>query len=57
MQRFNRVFVALAAKGVEVVKADLNEPATLAPVMEDAYGVFGVTDCTSHSPLSTLIAK
>jgi len=35
---------ALAAKGAEVVKADLSEPATLAPVMEGAYGVFGVTD-------------
>lgn len=35
---------ALAAKGAEVVKADLSEPATLAAVMEGAYGVFGVTD-------------
>ncbi|KAG8779971.1 NmrA-like domain-containing protein 1 [Serendipita sp. 398] len=37
---------ALAAKGVEVVKADLSDPSTLAPAMEGAYGVFGVTDCT-----------
>lgn len=35
---------ALAAKGVEVVKADLNEPATLAKAVEGAYGVLGVTD-------------
>ncbi|KAG9020905.1 NmrA-like domain-containing protein 1, partial [Serendipita sp. 407] len=35
---------ALAAKGVEVVKADLSDPSTLAPAMEGAYGVFGVTD-------------
>jgi len=35
---------ALAAKGVEVVKADLSDPSTLDKVMEGAYGVFGVTD-------------
>lgn len=35
---------ALAQKGVEVVKADLNQPATIEKAMEGAYGVFGVTD-------------
>ncbi|KIM28638.1 hypothetical protein M408DRAFT_69369 [Serendipita vermifera MAFF 305830] len=35
---------ALAAKGAEVVKADLDEPETLTAVMKGAYGVFGVTD-------------
>ncbi|KAG8805136.1 NmrA-like domain-containing protein 1 [Serendipita sp. 399] len=35
---------ALAARGVEVVKADLNDPASLLPIMNGAYGVLGVTD-------------
>ncbi|KAG8764859.1 hypothetical protein FRC15_007367 [Serendipita sp. 397] len=35
---------ALAARGVEVVKVDLSEPASLGPVMKGAYGVLGVTD-------------
>jgi len=35
---------ALAAKGAEVVKADLNDPASLEKAMEGAYGVFGLTD-------------
>ncbi|PVF95815.1 NAD(P)-binding protein [Serendipita vermifera] len=35
---------AIAAKGVEVVKADLDEPATLEAAIKGAYGVFGVTD-------------
>ncbi|KAG8814769.1 NmrA-like domain-containing protein 1 [Serendipita sp. 401] len=35
---------ALAARGVEVVKADLSEPASLGPIMKGAYGVLGVTD-------------
>jgi uncharacterized protein YbjT (DUF2867 family) len=35
---------ALAARGVEVVQADLNDPVTLAKVMDGAHGVFGVTD-------------
>jgi len=35
---------ALAQRGVEVVKANLSDLATIAKTMEGAYGVFGVTD-------------
>jgi len=35
---------ALEQKGVEVVKADLGEPSTIAKALQGAYGVFGVTD-------------
>lgn len=34
----------LAARGVEVVKADVNDPASLGPAVEDADAVFAVTD-------------
>ena len=35
---------ALAAKGVEVVAADLDDQATLAEAFAGAHGVFGVTN-------------
>jgi len=35
---------ALAARGVEVVKADLNDTQSLTKAMEGAYGVLGMTD-------------
>ncbi|CAG7852465.1 SubName: Full=Uncharacterized protein {ECO:0000313/EMBL:CCA74952.1} [Serendipita indica DSM 11827] len=35
---------ALAAKGVQVVKGDLSEPASIEAALSGAYGVFGVTD-------------
>ncbi len=35
---------ALAARGVEVVKADVDDPASLGPVVEGANAVFSVTD-------------
>ncbi|KZV81691.1 NAD(P)-binding protein [Exidia glandulosa HHB12029] len=36
---------ALKAKGAEVVVADLNHPETLFAVVNNAYSVYGVTDC------------
>jgi uncharacterized protein YbjT (DUF2867 family) len=33
---------ALAAQGIEVVQGNLNDPASLAPVFQGAYGVFSV---------------
>jgi uncharacterized protein YbjT (DUF2867 family) len=33
---------ALAAQGIEVAQGDMNDPASLAPVFEGAYGVFSV---------------
>lgn len=35
---------ALAARGVEVVRGDLNEPATLIPALRGAHGAFVVTN-------------
>ncbi|CCA76576.1 related to nitrogen metabolic regulation protein nmr [Serendipita indica DSM 11827] len=35
---------ALAAKGVQVVKGDLSDPASIEAALSGAYGVFGVTD-------------
>ena len=39
---------ALAALGVEVRRADLDDPASLAPVLAGAQGVFAVTDFWAH---------
>jgi hypothetical protein len=39
---------ALAAKGVEVVKAELDDLASLKAATQGSYGVFGVTDFWSH---------
>lgn len=35
---------ALASQGVEMVRADLNDPSSLAAAIRASYGVFGVTD-------------
>lgn len=48
-------FKALASKGVEVVKADLDDPASLAEALKDAHGVYAVTQCKSDLGLSTYI--
>jgi uncharacterized protein YbjT (DUF2867 family) len=39
---------ALAAQGVEVVAADLDDPATLGPAFAGAYGAFCVTNFWEH---------
>jgi uncharacterized protein YbjT (DUF2867 family) len=39
---------ALAAEGVEVVAADLDDPATLGPAFAGAYGAFCVTNFWEH---------
>ena len=36
---------ALAAKGAEIVEADLGKPETLAAAVKGAYGVSSLTDC------------
>ena len=36
---------ALAAKGAEIVEADLSKPETLAAAVKGAYGVSSLTDC------------
>jgi uncharacterized protein YbjT (DUF2867 family) len=38
----------LAAAGVEVLRGDLADPATLGPALADCYGVFGVTNFWEH---------
>lgn len=35
---------ALAAKGVELAKADLNDPASIATAIKGSHGVFAVTN-------------
>lgn len=41
---------ALAAQGVEVVKADYHDPASLQAAYAGVYGVFAITNCASpHS--------
>lgn len=35
---------ALASKGVELAKADLNDPASVAAAIKGSYGVFAVTN-------------
>ncbi|KAF1819405.1 NAD(P)-binding protein [Dissoconium aciculare CBS 342.82] len=39
---------ALAAKGVELVRADLDDLASVTAAVQNSYGVFGVTDFWSH---------
>src|SRR5205085_155432 len=39
---------ALAAKGVEVVAADADDPASLLPALRGAYGAFCVTNFWEH---------
>lgn len=41
---------AFAALGAELVKVDLNDKASIAKAMKDAYGVFAVTDFWSAGP-------
>lgn len=36
--------VALAEKGVQLAKADLNDPASIAEAVKGSYGVFSVTN-------------
>ena len=36
---------ALAARGVEVVQADLNDIESIKKAFDGVYGVFGVTNC------------
>ena len=43
---------ALADRGIEVVQADADDVESLERAFEGAYGVFGLTNCTSVSPLS-----
>lgn len=38
-----------------MVKADLDDPASLAEALKDAYGVYAVTQCKSDPDLSTYI--
>ena len=40
------LYKALAAKGAEVVKADLRDRSSLEEAFKGAYGVFGVTSCS-----------
>lgn len=44
----HQCFEDLVSKGVEVVKADFDDPTGLAEAFKGAYGVFGVTQCESH---------
>lgn len=37
--------VALKERGVEIVQADLNDPASLVAAVAGSYAVFGVTNC------------
>ena len=43
--RSNPTAVALKARGVEVIEADLDKPATLIPALAGSYAVLGVTNC------------
>lgn len=43
------ISLALIAKGVEVVKADLDDVPSLTKAFTGAHGVFGVTNCTFNS--------
>lgn len=52
---YTSCFKGLISKGVEVVKADLDDPASLAEALKDAYGVYAVTQCKSDPDLSTYI--
>ena len=41
------VNLELVSLGAEVVVADFEEPETLSPAFQGAYGVFGTTECKS----------
>ena len=45
-RQLNRI-TELISKGVEVVKADLDDVQSLTEAFKDAYGVFGLTNCMS----------
>lgn len=45
--------LALKAKGVEVIEADLDKPATLPPALAGSHAVFGVTNCKSFHCFAT----
>lgn len=48
--------VSLREKGVEIVQADLSDPASLVPAIAGSYAVFGVTNCKNpHMSIDTLI--
>lgn len=42
--------VVLRERGVEVVEADLDKPATLTAALAGSYAVFGVTNCKLLPP-------
>lgn len=48
---------ALAAEGVEVVKADLNDEASLVTAFDGAYGIFAVTNFWEHFSPDTEIVQ
>ncbi len=48
-KRQSQPAAALAAQGVEVVEGDMNQPASLAPIFQGAYGVFSVQNPMTSS--------
>lgn len=40
--------VSLHERGVEIVQADLSDPASLGPAVAGSYAVFAVTNCMNH---------
>lgn len=50
-RKSDSVGTELAAKGAQVVKADIREIASLEQAFKGVYGVFGVTNCSLPFPL------
>lgn len=48
---------ALAAKGIEVVKAEASDLQSCIKVMKGAWGVFAVTDCGYKNGVSRVITS